>query len=253
MAAKKPWRIIPRPLLETILNNHAQSTTESPNPSSFTAPQAQPGHITRPVGLLVHLVLGPPLRLPQNLGALRGVHGREGCRPQEPSPPNKYSLLSTNGTASPPPFATCLASKSHASDRASSQPLWERAVFAMSRECTTAEVGRILGFGENEKNGLSFEEASYMKESAAAPKLAKKIIALHQGWRANAITHMNRTGMFSGTLTHSCTDWPCLLLEFLSQVAEIDHFRPKPVINNIEVLKHATRKFRVNSQWTPIS
>jgi len=40
-----------------------------------------------------------------------------------------------------------------------------------------------LGFGEK-KNGLSFEEASYMKESVVALKLAKKVIELQQGWRA---------------------------------------------------------------------
>lgn len=117
-----------------------------------------------------------------------------------------------------------LQSKSRASDRASPAVLWDRAVLAMSGQCTGAEVGRILGFGEK-KNGLSFEEASYIKESIAALKLAKKVIELQQGWRANAISHMNQTGVFSRTLTHSCTDWPCLLLELLSQAAEIDHFQ----------------------------
>ncbi|KAG2397565.1 Receptor-like serine/threonine-protein [Vigna angularis] len=136
-------------------------------------------------------------------------------------------------------FSLLFLSKSRASDRASPAVLWDRAVLAMSGQCTGAEVGRILGFGEK-KNGLSFEEASYMKESIAALKLAKKVIELQQGWKANAISHMNHTGVFSRTLTHSCTDWPCLLLELLSQAAEIDHFQPKLVINNIEVLKHAT-------------
>lgn len=72
---------------------------------------------------------------------------------------------------------------------------------------------------------MSLEEAAYMKESVAALKLAKKVIELQRGWRANAIAHMNHTGVFSRTLTHSCTDWPCLLLELLSQAAEIDNFQ----------------------------
>ena len=44
-------------------------------------------------------------------------------------------------------------------------------------------------------------------------------IKVRQGWRANAIAS------FSPSLAHSCTDWPCLLIELLSQAAEIDHFQ----------------------------
>ncbi|KAM7273273.1 hypothetical protein ACFE04_027937 [Oxalis oulophora] len=62
---------------------------------------------------------------------------------------------------------------------------------------------------------------------------------MQQTWRSNAIRSLNETGGFSRSLVHSCTDWPCLLLELLSQAAEIGYFQPKLVINNIEVLKHA--------------
>lgn len=98
-------------------------------------------------------------------------------------------------------------------------------MFAMSAKGNAAEIEGVLKFGEKEMRALSVEEASYLKESVAALKLAKKVIEVQQGWRANAIAHMNRTGTFSRTLTLSCTDWPCLLLELLSQAAEIDHFQ----------------------------
>ncbi|KAM7274087.1 hypothetical protein ACFE04_028751 [Oxalis oulophora] len=62
---------------------------------------------------------------------------------------------------------------------------------------------------------------------------------MQQTWRSNAIRSLNETGGFSRSLVHSCTDRPCLLLELLSQAAEIGYFQPKLVISNIEVLKHA--------------
>ena len=119
-----------------------------------------------------------------------------------------------------------IASKSLVPDRAASPAaLWDRAIFALSARCDAAEIDGVLGFGEKGKNALSVEEASYFKEAIVALRLAKKVIEVQQGWRANAIAHMNRTGVFSRTLTHSSTDWPCLLLELLSQAAEIDHFQ----------------------------
>lgn len=48
---------------------------------------------------------------------------------------------------------------------------------------------------------------------------------MQQQWRSNAIAHLNRTGGYSRTLAHSCTDWPYLLLELLSQAAESGHFQ----------------------------
>lgn len=98
-------------------------------------------------------------------------------------------------------------------------------MFAMSSQFNAAEMDRVLGFGEKEKSVLSAEEASYFKESVVALKLAKKVIEIQQGWRKNAIAHMNRTGVCSRTLAYSATDWPYLLLELLSQAAEISHFQ----------------------------
>lgn len=124
--------------------------------------------------------------------------------------------------------------------KGSTAVLWDRAVLVMTKECSGDEIDRVLGFGEKVKSVLSVEEGLYFKESVVALKLAKRVIEIQQGFKGNAIANMNRTGTFSRTLTHSSTDWPFLLLDLLSQAAEIDHFQPKLVINNIEVLKHAT-------------
>ncbi|KAG4909465.1 uncharacterized protein LOC114403105 [Glycine soja] len=266
MAAKKAWRIIPRPLLETILNNHVQHhrvpqllLLHGPRGVGKTTlinqrllPEWNKGpHITGYVDFAESIKAhhGPwaswstcPLpvlsecrkTLEQCLESMaeKGVRAGTITSQQIFATLNKWHGLTTA-------LRRVLQGKSRVPDRASPLVLWDRAVFAMSGQCTASEVRRIWGLGEKEKNDFSSEEASYLKESVAALKLAKKVIAVQQGWRANAIAHMNRIGTFSRTLTHSCTDWPCLLLELLSQAAEIDHFQPKLVINNIEVLKHA--------------
>ncbi|WZY92766.1 hypothetical protein YC2023_065095 [Brassica napus] len=72
-----------------------------------------------------------------------------------------------------------------------------------------------------------------------ALRLAKEVIKMQQGWRGNAIAHINRTSGFSKTLANSCTDWPLLMTELLSQAAEIGFFQPKLVLINIEILKSA--------------
>lgn len=116
------------------------------------------------------------------------------------------------------------ASKSAVVGKASPSVLWDRAVFALSARCNAQEIDGVLGLSEKWK-GLSIEEASYFREAFLALRLAKEVITVQHGWRANAIAHLNRTGGFSRSLAHSCTDWPCLLLELLSQAAEIDHFQ----------------------------
>lgn len=116
------------------------------------------------------------------------------------------------------------ASKRVVSRRASSSALWDQAVFALSARCNAAELDGVLELGE-EGRSIPFEEASYFREAFVALKLAKELIRIQQGWRANAIADLNRTGGFSTSLAHSCTDWPCLLIELLSQAAEINHFQ----------------------------
>ncbi|RDX66254.1 hypothetical protein CR513_54998, partial [Mucuna pruriens] len=270
-AAKKAWRIIPRPLLETILNNHAHHH-RVPQPLLLHGPRGVGKTTLILKRLLPDWNKGPHLTgyvdFADPIKAQHGPsHGSWASCSTSPSPPlsgcrktleqclesmaekgvragaitsqqifttlNKWHGLTTA-------LRRVLQGKSRVPDRASPAVLWDCAVFTMSGQCAAADVVRTLGFGEKESNGLSFEEASYLNESVVALNLAKKVIAVQQEWRANAIAHMNRTGVFSRTLTHSSTDWPCLLLELLSQAAEIDHFQPKLVINNIEVLKHAT-------------
>ncbi|MED6122598.1 hypothetical protein PIB30_041222 [Stylosanthes scabra] len=277
---KKPWKIIPRPLLETILNNHAQH---------HRVPQPLILHGPRGVGkttLLLDRLLTDWNKAPHLTGYVDFAESVEGHRPSH----GQLFPWGSWSTCPPPSLSDCrksleqclesmaergvrmgtitaqqvfaTLSKSHgltealrrvllAGGNASKSPvrnkrraspavLWDRAIFTTSARCDDAEIDRILGFGEKGKISMSREEASYFKEAIVALKVAKKVIEVKQGWRANAIAHMNRTGVFSRSLAHSSTDWPCLLLELLSQAAEIDHFQPKLVLNNIEVLKHAT-------------
>jgi hypothetical protein len=123
------------------------------------------------------------------------------------------------------------------SRKGSTAALWDRAVFVMGKECSGDEIDRVLGFGDKEKSVLSVEEGLYFKESVVALKLAKKVIEIQQGFRVNAIANMNRTGGFSRSLTHSSTDWPVLLLDLLSQAAEIDHFQVllSAIHNNVKI------------------
>ncbi|KAE9616308.1 putative P-loop containing nucleoside triphosphate hydrolase [Lupinus albus] len=279
--SKKPWRIIPRPLFETILNNHAQH---------HRVPQPLLLHGPRGVGkttLILHRLLKDWNKGPHLTGY---VDFAESIKDQ-----NNTSFPWNSWSTSPPPALSdcrnslekCLesmaekgvllgtitsqqifltlnkwhgltaalrsvlqsATNSPVSDRVLPAVLWDRAIFALSARCNANE---ITGFEEMGKTALSVEEASYLKESFVALKLAKKVIEVQQKWRANAIAHMNRTGALSRTLVHSSTDWPCLLLELLSQAAEIDHFQPKLVINNIEVLKHATLNAEPSSVSGPL-
>lgn len=97
-------------------------------------------------------------------------------------------------------------------------------MFTLSARCNAVEIDGVLSLGEKGKS-LSMEEASYYREAVVALRLAKEVIKVQHSWRANAIEDLNRTGGFSRSLANSCTDWPCLLLELLSQAAEIGHFQ----------------------------
>ncbi|GAU38394.1 hypothetical protein TSUD_147620 [Trifolium subterraneum] len=265
MASKKPWRIIPRPLLETILNNHAQRHRVH-QPLVLHGPRGvgkttlilerllnnwnQGPHITGYVDFAESIKAqtspwaswsnSPPpslsdcrKNLDQCLEAMAEKALRLGAITSRQifTSLNKWHGLTT---------ALKRVLNDSGSRKGSPAALWDRAVFVMGKECSGDEIDRVLGFGDKEKSVLSVEEGLYFKESVIALKLAKKVIEIQQGFRVNAIVNMNRTGGFSRSLTHSSTDWPVLLLDLLSQAAEIDHFQPKLVINNIEVLKHAT-------------
>ncbi|KAF9688263.1 hypothetical protein SADUNF_Sadunf02G0179100 [Salix dunnii] len=275
----KSWKIVPRPLLETVLNNHAQH---------HRVPQPLILHGPRGVGkttLILERLLEDWNRGPHITGY---VDFAQSIKDHHPQHNNSYPWASWS-TCDPPTLyncknqlETCLESmtqkgiqlgaitssqifstlnKWHRLDtvlrgillqnnsnialksrnsisKVSSSVLWDRAVFALSARSNAKEIDEILGLEEKGKS-LSVEEASYFREAVVALRLAKEVITMHQGWRARAVAHLNRTGGFSRSLANSCTDWPCLLLELLSKAAEIDYFQPKLVINNIEVLKKA--------------
>lgn len=114
------------------------------------------------------------------------------------------------------------------SDKVSGLLLWERAVYALSARLNVDGIGGSLDLREKKKKGrkvVPMEEEAYFREADVALKLAKEVVEMQRGWRGNAISHLNRTGGFSRSLANSCTDWPCLLIELLSQAAEIDHFQ----------------------------
>jgi len=94
--------------------------------------------------------------------------------------------------------------------------------------------------GDGEATNCSMEERAYMQEALAALRVAKEALGMQEGWRKEAIREMNRTGRFSRSLANSATDWPCLLLDVLSGVAEEEFFQPKLVLNNVDVLRKAT-------------
>ncbi|XP_059661132.1 uncharacterized protein LOC132307407 [Cornus florida] len=275
----KAWRIIPRPLLETILNNHAQH---------HRVHQPLILHGPRGVGkttLILERLLENWNTGPHITGYVDFAQSIEGHHPHHgesfpwaswtncPSPtlPNLRAQLEQClesiaqkgvklGTISSHQIFTtlrkwhglntalrrilqsdtsaCSSSKNAVSDKASTSVLWNRAVFTLSARLNAKEIDGILGLKEKGQK-VSVEEASYYREAIVALELAKEVITIQQGWRANAVKHLNQTGGFSRPLANSATDWPCLLLELLSAAAETDYFQPKLVINNIDVLKNA--------------
>ncbi|KAL3754577.1 hypothetical protein ACJRO7_001770 [Eucalyptus globulus] len=223
----KMWKIIPRPLMEMVLNNHAQHH-----------------HVLQP--LILHRPRGigkTTLILERLLGEWnKGVHVTgyvdlaQSIKDHHPQHNNSFPWYSWSN-CDPPNLVTlqnqleqCLesmaekgsngASKTVVSEKVTGSALWSRAVFALSTQCNAKEIDGILGLKEKGRS-LSVEEASYFMDGGV-----RKL-------------HLNRTGGFSRSLAHSCTDWPCLLLELLSQAAELDHFQPKLAIINIDVLRHA--------------
>lgn len=275
----KSWKIIPRPLLETILNNHAQH---------HRVPQPLILHGPRGVGkttLFLERLLKDWNKGPHITGY---VDFAQSIKDHHPQHNNSYPWASWS-SCDPPTLSncktqleTCLESMTQkgiqlgaitSSQIFSTLNKWHRLDTVLrrillqnnsntalkSRNAISKVSSSVLWdravfalsarsnakeideiLGLEEKGkNLSVEEASYFREAFVALRLAKEVITMQQGWRASAIAHLNRTGGFSRSLANSCTDWPCLLLELLSKAAEIDYFQPKLVINNIEVLKKA--------------
>lgn len=275
----KSWKIIPRPLLETILNNHAQH---------HRVPQPLILHGPRGVGkttLFLERLLKDWNKGPHITGY---VDFAQSIKDHHPQHNNSYPWASWS-SCDPPTLSncktqleTCLESMTQkgiqlgaitSSQIFSTLNKWHRLdtvlrrillqnnsnIALKSRNAISKVSSSVLWdravfalsarsnakeideiLGlEDKGKSLSVEEASYFREAFVALRLAKEVITMQQGWRASAIAHLNRTGGFSRSLANSCTDWPCLLLELLSKAAEIDYFQPKLVINNIEVLKKA--------------
>lgn len=130
-----------------------------------------------------------------------------------------------------------LASDSRMDAGVPTSVLWSRALFALAAKSKNDSIYATLGL---KVPAGSLEEASYFREAVLSLQLAKEVIGIHQKWRSNAVAHLNRSSGYSRSLANSFTDWPCVLLELLSEAAEMDFFQPKLVINNIDVLRKAT-------------
>ncbi|CAA2938737.1 Hypothetical predicted protein [Olea europaea subsp. europaea] len=277
MVNPKAWRIIPRPLLETVLNNHVQH---------HRVPQPLILHGPRGVGkttLILERLLGRWNSDPHITGY---VDFAESIKEYHPKYGHSYPWTSWT-TCPPPQLATlksqlenCLESMAQNAIKLgsisshqifSTLTKWHSPVTALNKILNTesnfaasrmpvvnhnGNKGSILnlwdravfrlsaGLNEHELDGfldkrVSVEEGSYYRDAMAALKLAKEVIRIQEKWRGNAIQHLNNKGGFSRSLANSATDWPCLLLELLSSAAEMDYFQPKLVMNNIEILKCA--------------
>lgn len=112
-------------------------------------------------------------------------------------------------------------------DAAPASALWSKAVLALSGRIGAEEIEGIVAAAAGGGGGGKYtrEEVAYMKEAAVALRLAKEVIGMQQEWRSEAVRHLNRTGGFSRSLVNSATDWPCLLLEILSEAAEVGFFQ----------------------------
>ena len=283
---KKAWKVIPRPVLETVLHNHAQHH-RVPQPLILHGPRGV-GKTTLVIereslsfpfsifhfffpsdflafscsGLLPEWNKGPHITgyvdLAQSIKDHHPDHNSSypwsswsNCRP--PTLTNLRTQLEQclesmaekavrRGTISSQQiFATMnkwhglstalrriiesnKSSSNAVSDKLSSSVLWDRALFSLSARWNAAEIDGVLGLG-NKGKAVSVEEATYFREAVVGLRLAKEVIKVQQGWRANAVAHLNRSGGYSRSLANSATDWPCLLLELLSQAAEIGFFQ----------------------------
>ncbi|XP_058080792.1 uncharacterized protein LOC131228968 isoform X1 [Magnolia sinica] len=271
----KAWKIIPRPLLETILNNHAQH---------HRVHQPLIVHGPRGVGkttLFRCRLLDDWNKPPHLTGYVDFGLPSQDQQPQDHHIP--WSSWCTIHSGGPAPsllslcaqLERCLESMVHAGVRlgsigshqvfstlnkwhgidtalrriirsrggkdgsAPTSVLWSRAIFALGADSHTRDTSNVLVGLEGKVAAATREEEAYYREAALSLRLAKEVIGIHQAWRANAVAHLNRTGGFSRSLANSVTDWPCLLVELLSDAAELDFFQPKLVINNIDVLRRA--------------
>ncbi|EEE69388.1 hypothetical protein OsJ_28741 [Oryza sativa Japonica Group] len=238
---RRAWRVIPRPVLETVLHNHALRPR---------VPQPLILHGPRGVGkstLLLRRLL-PQWSEPPHAAAFVDF--------LRPGPDAPWSLLlpAAEGAAPSLPDLRLRLESALEGPRARRPArrggrggvgypvptLWARAVLAASSSARGDDSTFCIG--EGEATNCSMEEKAYMQEAMAALRVAKEVLRMQEGWRKEAVREMNRTGRFSRPLANSATDWPCLLLDVLSGAAEVDFFQPKLVLNNVDVLRKATCK-----------
>ncbi|XP_078171011.1 uncharacterized protein LOC144565205 isoform X1 [Carex rostrata] len=115
--------------------------------------------------------------------------------------------------------------------------LWSKAVLSRMHRLASKETDSLL---TSTSKKYSMEEVAYIKEAVAALTLAKEILEMQKNWRCESVRHLNRTGNFSRSLSNMATSWPCLLIEILSEASEVDFFQPKLVLNNIDILRKAS-------------
>ncbi|PAN11731.1 hypothetical protein PAHAL_2G210200 [Panicum hallii] len=274
-AGGRPWRVIPRPVLETVLHNHALRP-RVPQPLILHGPRgvgkstllldrllprwSETPHAAAFVDFL-HPTLASPAAVPWSLlpadlapptlpdlrrrleSALEGLaraavlRGAVGSKDVLAALSRFHGLSTVLSRLAGGPVARSSATSVPArrSSATSVPALWSRAVLAaVRRDDATFRIG------EGEATNCSMEERAYMQEAMAALRVAKEVLGMQEGWRKEAIREMNRTCRFSRSLANSATDWPCLLLDVLSGVAEEEFFQPKLVLNNVDVLRKAT-------------
>ena len=259
-AGGRPWRVIPRPVLETVLHNHAlrprvpqplllhgprgvgKSTllldrllprwSETPHATAFVdflhPTPASPAAV--PWSLLPADPAPPPLPdLRRRLeSALEGLARAAVLRGAVGSKDVLAALSRSNGLSTalsrlaggPAACSSATSVPARRSSATSVPALWSRAVLAAVRRDDAT-----FRIGDGEATNCSMEERAYMQEALAALRVAKEALGMQEGWRKDAIREMNRTGRFSRSLANSATDWPCLLLDVLSGAAEEEFFQ----------------------------
>ncbi|XP_035816536.1 uncharacterized protein [Zea mays] len=274
-AAGRPWRVIPRPLLETVLHNYALHP-RVPQPLLFHGPRGV-GKST----LLLHRLLPRWSDQPHAVAFINFLHPSPSSPaaapwsllPADPASPHSLHDLrlrlesALEGLARAAVLCGAVGSKdvlaalsrNHGVSTALSRLLIPPAtrssatsvparrssstsVPALWSRAVLAAVHRddtAFCIGEGEATSCSMEEKAYMQEAMAALRVAKEVLGMQEGWRKEAIREMNRTGRFSRSLANSATDWPCLLLDVLSRAAEEEFFQPKLILNNVDVLRKA--------------
>ncbi|KAL8264509.1 hypothetical protein R6Q59_022639 [Mikania micrantha] len=274
----KAWRIIPRPVMETVLNNHAhrhrvhqplilhgprgvgkttlilerllenwnkgphvtgyidfaQSVKDNHPHHGHSFPWASWSNCTPPSLPTLRTQLEQCLESMAQKGVLLGTITSH----QIYKTLGKWHNIDTSLKIIIESDKETMTSKRAVSTKFSALGLWDKAVCTLSARLNAKEIDGVLGLSEKGGN-LSVEEALIYREGMFALKLAKEVIRVQQGFRANAVKHLNKTGGFSRSLANSATDWPYLLLELLSVAAQADYFQPKLVLNNIDVLKIA--------------